>query len=135
MTVIYKAAGNIIKNKKILLERSYDKPFFISPGGRIEQGESAKQALIRELREEFGITCNESDLEEFGTFTAEAANHPGQRVNMKVFNVLKYKGTPKPGSEVEQMLWANTNDVGMYPIGSIMVHKIMPKLKNLGLID
>ncbi len=32
--MIYKAAGIIIKNRKVLIERSYGKDFYISPGAK-----------------------------------------------------------------------------------------------------
>lgn len=47
--VIHKAAGILIQDGKLLVEKSYDKDFYISPGGSIEEGETPKQALVREL--------------------------------------------------------------------------------------
>ncbi len=37
---IHKAAGIIIRDKKLLVERSKGKEFFIAPGGTIEEGET-----------------------------------------------------------------------------------------------
>ena len=68
---IYKAAGIIIKNRKLLIEKSENKEFFIAPGGSIEEGETPEQALVRELWEEFEIKVKESDIEEFGHFDAK----------------------------------------------------------------
>src|SRR5688500_4909971 len=45
---IYKAAGILIKDRKTVVERSQGKPVFVQPGGRIEEGETAEQALVRE---------------------------------------------------------------------------------------
>ncbi|MEI4804048.1 NUDIX domain-containing protein [Bacillus sp. FJAT-51639] len=51
------ARGIFIKDNKILLAqaRGYTNTFL--PGGHIEFGESAKDALIREIQEELGIRC------------------------------------------------------------------------------
>src|SRR4051812_20782408 len=49
---IHKAGGIIIRDKKLLVERSKGKDFFKTPGGSIELGETPKQALVRELLEE-----------------------------------------------------------------------------------
>jgi len=134
-TEIHKAAGVIIRDRKLLVERSEGKKFFIAPGGSIEAGETPKQALVRELMEEFGIKVTESNLEEFGIFTAEAANHPGQQVVMEIFSVKKYEGIPSPNSEVEEIAWVTSKNEKNLPLGSIFEHQVMPRLKEQGMID
>lgn len=134
MSDIHKAAGIIIRDKKLLVERSKGKEFFISPGGSIEAGETAKQALKRELKEEFDIDTKEEDFEHFDTTTAPAANSPDRMVVMETIMVQGYNGEPTPSSEVEELRWVTTTDIGKLPIGSIFEHKIMPKLKAMGLI-
>jgi 8-oxo-dGTP diphosphatase len=132
---IYKAAGILIKDRRTVVERSMGKPVFVQPGGRIEPGETAAQALVRELKEEFDITVEERDLESFGNYSAEAANHPSQQVHMEVFMVKKWRGTIKQNSEVEELLWVGSNLPKGVEIGSIFVHDIVPRLKVLDLID
>lgn len=132
---IHKAAGILIRNRRLLVERSYTKDHFIAPGGSIEHKETAAQALIRELMEEFGITVTEQNLKPFGNFYAEAAGRPGQTVRMDVFVVEAWKGEPKPCSEVEELRWiSSSNDEGL-PLGSIFEHEVIPRLKADGLID
>lgn len=52
--------GLIPDKNKILLCKTLDlkKQFYYLPGGHIEQGESAYNALLRELKEETGFECN-----------------------------------------------------------------------------
>lgn len=135
MADIHKAAGIIIRDKQLLVERSQGKEFFISPGGSIEEGETAKQALVRELKEEFTIDVSEDDLEEFGTFEASAANSPDKIVKMQTFIVRAFIGEPQPDNEVEEMRWVTTADIGTLPIGSIFEHDVMPKLHEQELIN
>ena len=134
MNDIHKAAGVIIRDRKLLFERSKDKQFFIAPGGSIEAGETAEQALVRELMEEFRIVVDEIDLEPFGTFSAEAANHPGRQVHMYVFVVKNWQGEPTPDNEVEEILWLDSGNVHSVPVGSIFGHEILPRLHKAGLI-
>jgi 8-oxo-dGTP diphosphatase len=132
---LYKAGGIIIKDRKVLVERSYGKQYFVHPGGKLEGNETARQALVRELREEFQIRVNESDLEIFGTFTAEAANHPGKIVKINQFFVKKWQGEIQPASEVEEIRWINSNIPPDMKLGSIFKTKAIPELKKMGLID
>ena len=132
---IYKAAGLIIKDRKVLAERSYGKPVFIQPGGKPEQGETMKQALVRELKEELVIDVREEDLEPFGKFSAEAANHPGRQMHMEVFMVKKWQGEITLGENVEELLWLTSDLPKDVEIGSVFVHDIIPRLKAQNLID
>lgn len=132
---IYKAAGIIIRGRKLLVERSKDKNFFIAPGGSVEEGETEKQALVRELMEEFGITVSEVDLEEFGSYEAPAAGQEQRIVHMAVFMVRVFQGEPSPHSEVEEIAWVtSTNDHNLL-LGSIFEHQVIPQLVERGLID
>lgn len=132
---IYKAAGIIIRDRRLLVERSKDKTIFIAPGGSIEEGETEKQALVRELMEEFGISVAEEDLEEFGRYEAPAAGQEQRIVHMAVFMVRSFQGEPLPNSEVEEIAWVYSVNQQNLPLGSIFEHKVMPELKSLDLID
>jgi ADP-ribose pyrophosphatase YjhB (NUDIX family) len=52
--------GIILKNKKILLSRQWDGYDF--PGGGIEKGETQKEALKREIKEETGLSVEIGEL-------------------------------------------------------------------------
>lgn len=132
---IYKAAGIIIRDRKVLVERSVGKEYFIHPGGKIEPGETAKQAVIRELKEEFRINVLEADLELFDKSSAPAANSPEVDVHMEVFLVKRWQGELTPDSEVEEIRWLTSEVPADIKIGSIMEHETLPKLKAEGLID
>ena len=133
---IYKAAGIIIRDRKLLVERSKGKDVFVAPGGKLEPGETPKQAAVRELYEEFQIIINEDDLETFGTFYAEAAgsHNAGKALRMDVFMVKKFKDIT-PDNEVEEIRWVTSRSALDLPIGSIFMHEVIPRLKTQGLID
>jgi len=132
---IYKASGIIIKDRKVLVERSVGKEYFIHPGGKIEPGETARQAVVRELKEEFQIVVQEEDLELFDKNSAPAANSPEVDVHMEVFIVKKWQGEIIPDSEVEEIRWLTSDIPKDIKVGSIMEHETIPKLKAENLID
>lgn len=135
MTDINKAAGILIVDRKILVGRTKGKSVFVGVGGKIQEGETAKLALVRELNEELQITVQENDLEEFGTFTAQAAYDPDKIVSMTVFLVKSWQGEINPSQEVEEILWINSHLPKDKEIGSIFEHEVIPKLKAQNLID
>jgi len=57
-------AGILTKDEKILLVRheKNEKIYFLLPGGGIEYGETAEEALIREFKEEVGLSVSVSKL-------------------------------------------------------------------------
>lgn len=133
-TVIHKAGGVIIRERSFLVVRARGKDIFVAPGGKLELGETAAQALIRELMEETQIEVVEKNLEEVGVFTAKAAGNESQIVIMEVFLVNQYSGHPIPTNEVEELQWINSKTTGLN-IGSIFEHNVMPILLERRLID
>lgn len=132
---IYKSAGIILQNRKMLVARPFSKPAFVAPGGRIEEDETATQTLVRELRQELSIQTSAYDLSPFGSFSAEAANHPGQRVHMEVFMVRDWQGDIQPNNEIEEIIWLTSDAKYDVEIGSIFNHEVLPRLKELDLVD
>ena len=51
----YRAAGVLLHGDKILAMRDERSPYYYLPGGRVKLGETAEQAILREIREELGI--------------------------------------------------------------------------------
>lgn len=133
---IHKAAGIIIRDRRLLVERSKGKAVFVSPGGKIEPGETPAQALVRELEEEFTLRVREADLQAFGTFYAEAAgsHNQGKRLRMDIFVVSAYQGNITAHREVEELRWINSSD-DTGDVGSIFAHEVLPRLKAQDLID
>lgn len=62
----------VIKNRKLLLAFSKNKQCFYLPGGKIHTGESATQALCREIKEELNVILQEAELEYYTHITAPA---------------------------------------------------------------
>ena len=52
----YRVCAMIISGNKILAMRDERSPYFYLPGGRVAMGETAEQAVVREVQEELGVT-------------------------------------------------------------------------------
>ena len=102
-----RAVGIIIRNKKILLiYRIKDgKEYYVFPGGAIEEGESSKEAVIREVKEELSI-----DKVIIDRFLFQIEN----RGNKEFYYLIKnFSGQPKLGGEEKQRM---NQDNQYYPI-------------------
>lgn len=132
---IHKAGAVLIQNRQVLVTRSFGKDVFNTPGGKLEPGETAKQALVRELKEELRITLQEADLTTFGTFYAPAAGQESKFLQMDVFVVERWQGEPTASSEVEEIKWVTLKTASDINIASIFQHEILPKLESIKAID
>ena len=54
ITFMYRVGGIALHEGRLLVEHNLRHGFSFVPGGRVEYGENAIQALSRELQEEFG---------------------------------------------------------------------------------
>ena len=52
----YRVCAMIIAENKILAMHDERSPYFYLPGGRVKMGETAEQAVVREIQEELGVT-------------------------------------------------------------------------------
>ena len=52
----YRVCAIMLDNGRILAMRDECSPYYYLPGGRVEMGETAEQAVIREIQEELFIT-------------------------------------------------------------------------------
>ena len=135
---IHVAGAVIIRDRKVLSGSSRGRPHLIAPGGKLEGGETAEEAITRELKEEFDIDVLARDLRPFGTFYEDAALgdfNKGKKVRMDTYLVSSWRGEPKETNEIDKVVWIDSGASNSLELGSILKNHILPKLKQEGLID
>lgn len=90
---------------RTLVARSRGTTPFMQPGGKLDPGETPRQAMVRELREEIGVEIDPADATWVGRFEAPAANHPGRIVVGEIFKVTVDPSAVAARAEVEEVAW------------------------------
>ena len=87
---------------QVLLVKHTYQPHWYLPGGGVKKGESARAAVIRELKEEVGIIVSEHDALLFGIY-----HHMYLGVNDYpiIYVVKNYSNSIANSGEIEQMGW------------------------------
>jgi 8-oxo-dGTP diphosphatase len=107
------AAALILRNKEVLIgQRRADQPMaslWEFPGGKIEPGESAQEALARELSEELGIRA------EVGPAVTRIRHHyrRGGAVDLQFFAVREFSGEIS-NQIYQQVRWVKLEDLTGY---------------------
>lgn len=117
---------------RALLVRKRGTHAFMQPGGKIEAGETAREAIVRELAEELTLTVHPDDLGHLGRFTADAANEPGWTVDCEVFTLM----TDRPvtvAAEIEEARWFDPRCPGDAVIAPLTLQHVFPTLHTPGL--
>ncbi|AQX07457.1 NUDIX hydrolase [Elizabethkingia ursingii] len=89
-----------LKDKKLLLAFSKNKQAWYLPGGKIDAGETSKEALIRELQEELNLHLKAEELNFFTHISAPAYGEDRLQMEQDCFLVQLDK-TIQPGAEIE----------------------------------
>ena len=124
---VIRIAAAVVLNRAghLLLVRKRDTDMFMQPGGKLEDGESGEEALLRELREELGFELTSADLEYVGRFSADAANEPGHRVDCDVhFTVIETDGVI--AAEIEEMMWIDPLTMSDHAVAPLTMQIMRP---------
>jgi 8-oxo-dGTP pyrophosphatase MutT (NUDIX family) len=99
-----------LEDGRILCSRSGGKRLYYIPGGKRLPEESEVQALIREVREELGVSLVGPGIEPLGVFEAQADGQPpGIQVRLSCYTA-GYSGTLQPSAEIEELVWLSYAD-------------------------
>ncbi|GAA5096255.1 NUDIX hydrolase [Wohlfahrtiimonas larvae] len=124
----YLSAAMIIdSDDRLLLVRKRNTAKFMLPGGKIDQGENAIEALVRELQEEIDLNIQESDATFIQEYEAAAANEPDYRIQSQLFHVILPANTIiEPQAEIEEIIWLEPNHIPALQFAPLVEEKILP---------
>ncbi|MFH0933660.1 MAG: Nudix family hydrolase [Pseudomonadota bacterium] len=97
----------------LLAQRPADKiwaGYWEFPGGKVEAGETARHALVRELHEELGITVQTAY-----PWLTRVFNYPHATVRLNFFRVTEWSGKLHP-HEGQQFAWQQSGHANVDPV-------------------
>ncbi len=108
---IHVVAGILARDGKVFIARrpqnAHQGGLWEFPGGKVAPGESARQALARELREELGI-----EVLEARPFVEIHHRYPDKTVWLDVWRVTSFRGEPH-GREGQAARWADPGELSI----------------------
>lgn len=115
---------------RTLLVRKRHTTIFMQPGGKIDPGETTQSALVRELKEELGISVEIHSLVPLGQFLAPAANEAGVMVDAALF-MVECDQAVQPAAEIEEAVWVEPDAPRDFPIAPLTDGYVLPLHKQL----
>ena len=100
-------ASRILLGKK---KRGFGRGNFVGVGGKIEVGETLKQATTREIKEEINVIVEEQHLCYSGRLIFEFPNKSSWDHDVHVFVAEKWIGDPHESDEI-QPAWFSSNKI------------------------
>jgi|TARA_R110001583_G_scaffold184213_3_gene343371 8-oxo-dGTP pyrophosphatase MutT (NUDIX family) len=95
---------------RILSVRSHGRDRFYMPGGKIDPGETAIAALIREIKEELGVALIPETICKIGVFSGPAHDQADETMVCMACFSAAYRGTLAPAREIAEMRWISLKD-------------------------
>lgn len=119
---------------KILLLQKPRRGWWVAPGGKMEQGESIKDTVVREFREETGIYLKNPNVKGIFTFIIKDGDRIVSEWMMFTFLATEYDGMNVNESEEGRIAWQSIEDVQALPMAPGDYHIIDYVVKGTGII-
>jgi 8-oxo-dGTP diphosphatase len=133
--------GVVIAEDRVLLVRRGSEPMrgqWSIPGGVLEVGESLSEGVMRELREETGLTVRVLDLiEALDRIFPDPSEHPAQAAVLDGarprpryhYVILDYlceivEGEPRAGGDITDLVFAGEEELPRYALSSAVIRVV-----------
>lgn len=105
-----------MKEDKVLLLQKPRRNWWVAPGGKMEQGESIRDAVIREYREETGIYLRNADVKGIFTFIIKDGDKIVSEWMMFTFFATEADGVNLSECEEGILEWHDREDIKNLPM-------------------
>ncbi|MBD3859329.1 8-oxo-dGTP diphosphatase [Bacillus sp. 28A-2] len=119
---------------QVLLLQKPRRGWWVAPGGKMESGESVKDSVVREYREETGIYILNPQLKGVFTFIIKEGDQIVQEWMMFTFMADSFTGKNVTESEEGILKWHDVQDVPRLPMAPGDSHILDFMLKGKGLL-
>jgi 8-oxo-dGTP diphosphatase len=117
------------RGRLLLIQRGHEpgKGLWSLPGGRVEPGETAAEALVREMEEETGLTVEPGRL----IGTVERPGRAGDVFDIQDYAATVTGGTLRPGDDAADARWVSPEELAVLPLTEGLV-EILTEWRVLG---
>lgn len=92
-------------NDRLLLLQKPRRGWWVAPGGKMEPGETVKESVIREFREETGVHLLDPELKAVSTVMMKDEDAIVSEWMMFTFYANQYEGKPMEQSREGRLVW------------------------------
>lgn len=124
----------LIKDDQVLMLQKPRRGWWVAPGGKMEIGESVKDTVIREYREETGLYLKNPNVKGIFTFTIKEDNKVTSEWMMFTFLATEFDGESVSESEEGILHWKDIDEISSLPMAPGDYHIIDYLLKGSGMI-
>lgn len=131
---LFTAGLIVVKDNKLLLAFSKNKNAWYLPGGKVDAGETAAEALQREIKEELNITLHPQDLKYYYHITAPAYGEATNILMEQDCFLYEINEPITPGNEIADVRFFDLPAYLQEPVQVVGVMKAFERLTQDGLI-
>lgn len=113
------------EQERILLVRRRGADHYQLPGGKIEDGETASDAVCREVLEEVELMLRKDSLTFVGQADGRAMVDYEATVSAQVFTG-EASGSARPASEIEDLIWFDLNQESDVKLAHLLRSETIP---------
>lgn len=118
------ARGLVRRDSQVLLARPTGEDWWFLPGGHVEPGEPAADALVRELREELGVTAEVGEILACAENFYQDAAGSHHELNV-VFRAVIPPGDVESREAHLEFGWVDDDEVGREEVRPPAVHELI----------